>query len=307
MKLGKFAMGSVVAGVMLCATVISAGATCVGVGTVDGDGLRLRKDAGIDAGVIATANKGDVVVVLEEAEDGWYKVDFDTQVGYMSASYVKVEESAEIDLGWGKVTTSGDPLNLREGAGTEFSVAGKLPNGAAVQVAGLFDGWYKVTYNDKTGYVSSDYVTLTQDDKGARKDGDVETTAAPSSVAANIIANAKAQLGKPYVWGAAGPKGFDCSGFTYYVAKISGFNIPRGASSQWKGNPGTYINNYGSLQPGDFVYICNPAYAKGYPISHALIYLGNNQVIHADSTKRVIAIKSFEGYKKYFKGAWRLG
>lgn len=306
---GKHIIGSVMAGVLMCATVISAGAACVGVGTVDGDGLRLRKEAGVEAGVLATANKGATVVVLEE-KDGWYKVDFETQVGYMSAAYVQVETSVEKDLGWAMVTTEGDPLNLRSGAGTSFDVLCKLSNGTAVKVLGLVDGWYKVGYGDKTGYVSSDYITLTQDENGTRKDGDVkvaETAGAPSAVAATIVANAKAQLGKPYVWGAAGPKGFDCSGFTNYVAKISGFNIPRGATSQWKGNPGTYIKNYNDLQPGDFIYICNPAYANGYPISHALIYLGNNQVIHADSTKRCIATKSFENYKKYFKGAWRLG
>lgn len=304
---GKNIVGSAIAGVLMLSTVISAGAACVGVGTVEGDGLRLRKDVGLDAGVITTANKGATVIVLEE-KDGWYKVDFDTQVGYMSAGYIDVETSVEKDLGWAKVTTSGDPLNLRSGAGTNFASLGMLSNGTSVKVLGLYEGWYKVVYGDKTGYVSSDYITLTQDEKGSRKDGDVEpAAAAPSSVAATIVANAKAQLGKPYVWGAAGPNGFDCSGFTSYVAKLSGFSIPRGASSQWRGNPGTYIDNYNYLQPGDFIYICNPAYAKGYPISHALIYLGNNQVIHANSTKRCIAINSFEGYKKYFKGAWRLG
>ena len=219
---GKHIIGAVFAGVLMCATVISANAACLGVGTVAGDGLRLRKEAGLDAAVLTTANKGATVMVLEET-DGWYKVDFDTQVGYMSKGFVAVEARAEKDLGWAMVTTEGDPLNLRSGAGTGFNVVTKLHNGASVKVLGVFDGWYKVTYNGTEGYVSSDYITLTADDKGTRKDGDIlADQAVPLSgsvLGQGIVSEAMKHLGKAYRSGAKGPNSFDCSGFAYYCVK----------------------------------------------------------------------------------------
>lgn len=312
---GKHIIGAVFAGILMCATVISASATCVGVGTVAGDGLRLRENAGLDSAVIATANKDATVVVLEEAENGWYKVDFDTQVGYMSAGFVTVETSVEKDLGWGMVTTKGDPLNLRSGAGTTFDAVGKIHNGAPVRVLGLFDGWYKITYNDKTGYVSSDYVTLTADNQGTRKDGDIlidePTPLAGSVLGQSIVAEAKKHIGKAYRSGAKGPNSFDCSGFAYYCVKqASGGSIllSGGSSTQWRTAPGTRIKSISELQPGDLFFICDPAYSAGYPTSHVAIYAGNGMLIHAADRKTGVVMNAIKDKDiRYFVGAIRLG
>lgn len=311
MKIKNLAIGSLIAGIMMCATVISAGAACVGVGTVDGDGLRLRKDAGIEAGVLATANKGDTVVVLEEAKDGWYKVDFDTQVGYMSAGYIKVETSVEKDLGWAKVTTSGDPLNLRSGAGTGYGVVTKLSNGVTVKVVGVKDGWYKITCNGKEGYASSDYITLTQDEKGSRKDGDVVISNQGSALGQSIVAEAMKHVGKRYVSGGKGPNAFDCSGFAYYCVKqASGGSIKLsgGSTTQWRTAPGQRINSISELQPGDLFFICDPAYAKGYATSHVAIYAGNGMLVHAADRKSGVVVNAIKDKDiRYFVGAIRLG
>lgn len=311
---GKHIIGAVFAGILMGATVISASATCVGVGTVAGDGLRLRQDAGLDSAVITTANKGATVVVLEEA-DGWYKVDFDTQVGYMSAGFVDVETSVEQDLGWGMVTTKGDPLNLRSGAGTGFDVVGRLNNGSPVKVLGLFDGWYKVTYSDKTGYVSSDYVTLTEDEHGTRKDGDIlideAVPLAGSVLGQNIVNEAMKHLGKAYRSGAKGPNSFDCSGFAYYCVKqASGGSIllAGGSSTQWRTAPGTRIKSISELQPGDLFFICDPAYSHGYPTSHVAIYAGNGMLIHAADRRTGVVMNAIKDKDiRYFVGAIRLG
>lgn len=310
MKLKNIAIGSMIAGILMCATVISAGATCVGVGTVNGDGLRLRKDPGLEAEVITSANKGDTVVVLEE-KDGWYKVDFDTQTGYMSKGFVSVEASVEKDLGWAKVTTEGDPLNVRSGAGTGYGVVTKLNNGVSVKVTGLKDGWYKVTYNDKTGYVSSDYVTLTADEKGTRKDGDVVTAPQGSALGQSIVAEAMKHVGKRYVSGGKGPNAFDCSGFTYYCVKqASGgaIKLSGGSSTQWRTAPGQRINSVSELQPGDLIFIRDPAYAKGYATSHVEIYAGNGMIVHAaDKRQGVVYVPLRDKDISYFVGAIRLG
>lgn len=301
----KLIKGVLLAGILTSACVVSAGAAWMGVGTTTGDGVRLRAEANTSCATYTTIGKGQKVAVLEGVE-GWYKVDYNGQEGYMSADYMSVEEDHEGELGYCAVATEGDNLNIRAGAGTQFDILGSIPNGTVVPVQGITDGWVKVTYKSVTGYVSTDYVKHAKDE-AAVETANGQVVYAPSAIAGNLLNVAYAQQGKPYVWGGAGPNSFDCSGFTNYVARQCGYSIPRTATQQFQGNPGTFISSMGALQPGDFVYICNPAYAAGHPISHTMIYVGNNQIIHADSTTRKITVKSFEGYKKYFKGAWRLG
>ncbi len=299
----KLIKGVFLAGILTSACVVSAGAAWVGVGATTGDGVRLRAESNTSSAIYATIPKGEKVAVLGETE-GWYQVEYDGKEGYMSADYLSVTGDYEGELGYCAVDTEGDNLNIRAGAGTQFDLLGSIPNGTVVPVKGISQGWLKVTYGKVTGYISTDYVKHA---KEAAKAEQAAASYASSPIASSILNVAYAQMGKPYVWGAAGPNGFDCSGFTSYVARQCGYAIPRGASSQYKGNPGTFISSVGALQPGDLVYICNPAYAAGYPISHTMIYVGNNQIIHADSTRGQVSVKSFEGYKKYFKGAWRLG
>lgn len=293
---------------MLSALLVAyAAATCVGVATVEGDGLRLRSAASVEAEVLDTADKGDVAVVLEEAKDGWYKVDFGTQVGYMSAGFVSVETVKDVDLGYGRVTTSGGKLNLRADATTAAAVVTKLPYGTAVNVIGVKDGWFKVTYAGQTGYASSDYITLAQDEKGTRADAGTATQST-SALGAQIVAEAMKHLGKEYRAGGKGPNSFDCSGFVYYVCKQFGITLSGGSTNQWRTAPGTRIYSVSELQPGDLFFVCDPARANGYATSHVGIYIGNGRMIHASTYGVGVTISSITGnYTKYFVGGIRVG
>lgn len=301
--------GTLIAGLLAGVCVVTASAACVGVGTVEGDGLRLRAGGDINASVITTSEKGATVLVLEDA-NGWYKVDYGTQVGYMAAGYVKVETTVEADLGYAAVTTKGDPLNIRAGAGTEYATLLQIPNGAVAQVVGFTDGWFKITYSDVTGYVSSEYMTPVLDETGARKDGE-QVVAQTSALGARIVAEAQKHVGKPYRGGCKGPNAFDCSGFAYYVTKqASGGSIvlSGGSSTQWRTAPGQRIYSIAELQPGDLFFICDPAYSAGYPTSHVAIYMGNNMLIHAaDYGKGVVINPVKDKDVRYFVGGIRLG
>ena len=59
----------------------------------------------------------------------------------------------------GTVTASSS-LNIRSGAGTNYSIIGSLPSKASVQILETLNGWYKIKYNSLTGYVSSQYVSV---------------------------------------------------------------------------------------------------------------------------------------------------
>lgn len=288
----------------------TASAACVGVGTVSGDGLRLRSGAGTQHEVLATANAGDTVVVLEE-ENGWYKVDFGTQVGYMSGGYVSVATSVETDLGLGMVTTKGDALNVRGGAGTGYGVVTKISNGTVVNLAGMTDGWYKIACGDTVGYVSSDYITPVLDETGARKDGDVAVAAQGSELGQRIVSEAMKHIGKPYRGGCKGPSAFDCSGFAYYCVKqASGGSIllSGGSTTQWRSAPGQRIYSISELQPGDLFFICDPAYSGGKATSHVAIYAGNGQLVHAADYHTGVVLNPIKDKDyRYFVGGIRLG
>ena len=74
---------------------------------------------------------------------------------------------------------------------------------------------------------------------------------APSKAAATAIAFAEQQLGKPYLWGGAGPDAFDCSGLVMMAYKAAGLDIPRTSEDQWLWGPQVAASQ---LEPGDLVF-----------------------------------------------------
>jgi peptidoglycan hydrolase-like protein with peptidoglycan-binding domain len=104
-----------------------------------------------------------------------------------------------------------------------------------------------------------------------------------------IVAYAKQQIGKPYVWGAEGPNSFDCSGLTWYVYKHFGVSIPRGSTAQGNMNYGIKILSASKLLPGDLVFF----HGNNGVIGHAAIYLGNNTILEAPYSGANVRIRSF--------------
>ncbi|MDA8227161.1 MAG: NlpC/P60 family protein [Desulfitobacterium hafniense] len=104
-----------------------------------------------------------------------------------------------------------------------------------------------------------------------------------------IISTAKSFIGVPYLWGGTTPAGFDCSGFTQYVFKGNGIELPRVSKDQF--TVGTTVQ-FNSLQSGDLVFF---SFLSSGQVSHVGIYLGNGQFISATSSKGVV-ISSFTSY-----------
>ena len=96
-----------------------------------------------------------------------------------------------------------------------------------------------------------------------------------SSRGAKAIAFAKAQLGKRYVLGAAGPDAYDCSGLTSKAWAAAGVTLPR--TSQTQIGVGKSVSR-GELQAGDLVFYYSD-------ISHVALYVGNGQIIHAPNSR----------------------
>src|SRR5215831_6440032 len=100
---------------------------------------------------------------------------------------------------------------------------------------------------------------------------------ASSPVIRAFLQAAESRLGMPYVWGAAGPTSFDCSGLVQWSFRQAGVIMPRVAADQARTGPAVPVNQ---LQPGDLLFYHTDPTDPGY-ISHVAIYLGNGWMIQA--------------------------
>ncbi|MEU3524369.1 NlpC/P60 family protein [Streptomyces sp. NPDC038707] len=113
---------------------------------------------------------------------------------------------------------------------------------------------------------------LARASRGSRPDLPAPAAAdAPAGRAAAALAAARAALGRPYVWGANGPTGFDCSGLTQWAYAHAGVRLPR--TSQEQRFAGRRVP-LAQARPGDLVVYRSDA-------SHVALYAGHGQVIHA--------------------------
>jgi cell wall-associated NlpC family hydrolase len=103
-----------------------------------------------------------------------------------------------------------------------------------------------------------------------------------SGSGAAAVAYARAQVGKPYCYGGAGPGCYDCSGLTMMAWRQAGVSLPHSSASQF--NVGRRISA-SELQPGDLIFYYSP-------ISHVSIYIGGGQRISATHTGDYVRVQS---------------
>lgn len=96
-----------------------------------------------------------------------------------------------------------------------------------------------------------------------------------------IITSAEKYLGVPYCWGGSDKDCMDCSGFVQRVYSSVGIALPRTASEQYNASKSISPND---SKAGDLIFFS----FIGSGISHVGIYAGNNEVIHASSSRGVI-------------------
>ena len=289
-KAAKVLVLSAATTLLLAVSALAAeGDIAVGAGATTGSSLRMRAEASTSSSITTTLDKNVAVAVLDDTLDGWYKVSFDGNSGYVSADFLQIDQD-NIFQSYGRVNADG--VNVRSSASTDGEVLASVNSGTIVTVTGLVDGWYSVTCQYGTeGYIRSDFVDL--------------TASSISSSNSSIISFAKQYLGTRYSYGGASPSGFDCSGFTMYVYKQFGYSLPHTATGQWQSGIGTKVYSIGALQAGDLVFFNDPSRNAGKACSHAGIYIGGGQFIHSSSSKSngvIISDLTSGYYNTYFVG-----
>jgi cell wall-associated NlpC family hydrolase len=139
--------------------------------------------------------------------------------------------------------------------------------------------------------------------KDKKKNGKRGKKQSTSGGAKDVVRVAKKYKGAKYKWGGASPKGFDCSGFTWYVYnKAVGMDIGRTVLGQWE--LGRSVSR-GSLSPGDIVFFEN-TFERG--LSHCGISLGGSTFIHAENENTGVVISDLSSgyYDDHYAGARRL-
>lgn len=153
------------------------------------DPLIIRSGPGTGYSKLGTLAKGKTFSISGKVQDAtglwWYQFSFNGKTGYASSAYVKTTTTSsgitEVSGMTGTVATKSSPLIIRSGPGTSYSKLGTLAKGKTFAVTGKAQDsagtwWYQFSFNGKTGYASSQYVTVKEGASGSAP-GDTATPA----------------------------------------------------------------------------------------------------------------------------------
>ena len=221
--------------------------------------------------------------------------------------------------------------NIREKASTDSAIIERLLRNTEVTIVAEEGDFYKIQYQDITGYISKSLIsdkvvteeTTSRGSSGERKPKEEtkneevivekeevkqetvkeETAVKESSKGNDIVAYAKKYVGYDYVSGGSSPKtGFDCSGLTYYVYNSFGYSMGRTCTAQSK--MGTAVSRK-DLSAGDLIFFNNGGNGS---IGHVGIYIGGGQFVHAENSKTGVRIDTINSgyYNRYYYTARRI-
>ena len=201
------------------------------------------------------------------------------------------------------IRCTGESVNIRSGAGTEYSVLGQAEKGETFAVTKKIGSWYEIGYKNKKAYLHSGYAATFTLEKSENEE--VE----------RVLEKGYALMGVPYVYGAVrlhDGKGrllsgftaqrFDCSSLVQYVF-YQGANVLLNTTTRTQVVQGKYVPK-SELSRGDCIYFTNETrqYKTGVErIGHVAIYLGNDYILHTASDYARIEKMSWQRWKFYIE------
>ena len=236
--------------------------------------LNLREKAESGSKILTQLDYGDELTVVEVVDSTWTKVKSGSYTGYIATKYASKEKPEDV--------TSRNAYEPRTSNTEKEKEDTKTTETASTKKTETNKTTTKTETSNKES--SKKETTSSSDKKSSSK-----------VTGSDVVEYAKKFLGCKYVYGAAGPNTFDCSGFTSYVYKHFGYSLNRTSSGQR--NNGKAVSKK-DLQPGDIVCFSG----------HVGIYVGNNQFIHAPRTGDVVKYTSLSNsyYVKNYITARRI-
>ena len=295
---------------------------------------KLKIVPAINATDIVEVKQNDKVTIIETMGD-WICIESGTTKGWIRSDKLMTEEekakldeeakaaeeaakkAAEEEEKQAQTTktmyANSATVNVRKEASKDSEIVEQIKLNTEVTVLSEESGWTKVRVNSKEGYIASNLLsssktqeTTSRGSTTIRKQAtsttkEETTTTASSGKGSTVVETAKNYIGYRYVYGAAGPNSFDCSGFTSYVFKLHGVTLNRTAKGQYSN--GTAVAR-GDLQPGDLVMF-GPSVSG---INHVGIYIGGGQIVHAANPSRGVTIDTINSgyYNNNYVGARRV-
>ncbi|MCL2627129.1 MAG: C40 family peptidase [Oscillospiraceae bacterium] len=286
-----------------------------------GNGVRIRAGAGLNHDILTQASRGDAIVILERTNSEWYRVNYRGTVGFVSVPLLERPRTVADFNASGKIT--GDRVNMRERPDINSTVLGTYVQDTIMSIIGLNNGWFKVRFDNKTGYVRSDFMSVTSStastSTSSSSSSSATTSAASTPTSTQVIPTGTAPdpnvelgqqiadlalsfIGTKYVYGGASPSGFDCSGLVSYVFRQFGVSLTRNSAGQYRDN-GTHIKR-SELSVGDLIFTSE----NGRTVTHVAIYIGDNKIVHSARSSGGVLISDLGSayYTRTWFGAKRI-
>jgi len=289
--------------------------------------VNVRSAPNTDSEVVGKMYDGSVAQILSTAgDDGeWFQVVSGNVEGYIKAEYFIYGDDAVAaidDYVTRYLVVQADRLNVREEPDISSGRIGYIDNGERVRLIEWGDEWSRVDYAaEHTGYVASEYVTVTEEfiyaksieeeqaELAALQELQARTQASEEAAPERMVISAPPQtdyatvpelrtaivdyamqyLGNRYVHGGQNlATGTDCSGFTCYVYQAFGYSLGRTPQGQYT-SAGRAVD-LSQIQPGDV--ICYSS--NGSTCTHVGLYIGNGQIIHAANSRKGVIISNYD-------------
>lgn len=257
----------------------------LGIANVESN-LNVREEASEEAELVGKMPR-DAGCEILGTEGEWTQIQSGEVTGYVKSEFLMTGKEArdyapEVSSEIATCTTQ--TLRVREEPNTECEILALMPEGEEVEVLEDQGDWLKVSVDNEEGYVSADYVSVSNELNKAMTMTEVRYGQGVSDVKVDLVAYACQFVGNPYVWGGTSlTHGADCSGFTMSIFAKYGIYLPHSSAAQ--ANCGRRISA-SEAQPGDLFFY------GGSRISHVAIYIGNGQIVHASSRRTGIKISN---------------
>ena len=297
---------------------------------VSSGGLRVRKEASTSSTVLGTLYSGNSVNIIGET-GSWYKIKYNSSYAYVHKDYITDNKpssesnsgnnssnnnnsSSETMNAIGVVTNVSSNLRVRQQPSSSSLVLGYVLNNEKVNITGKEGNWYKINFKGSTGYVSVDYIRISNGNDTENGNNNTGGNGESVSNAYNtVLSELKSHIGSPYAYGGSGElvtnssiqslknrfpdysaagkydslyqfvdsglRMFDCSGFMQWGFSKANINIGRTTYDQIKSGVEVSLD---SVQPGDLLFYSN--------LGHVGMYIGNGQWIESPNSGKLVRI-----------------